>query len=623
MIGTILRYRYELIEKAGDGFLFTVYRARDRVQNRVVALKLLHTQFHGNARLVDALRQAAFTTARISNPCAARVYEFDEDEGAPFLLVEFARGASLKTRIRRVAPFSVPVAIDNAIGIAEGVDAAHRAGVVHADLCPQNVIVGMEGHVKVTDFGLSPVYTASPESLAMYVGRAAAYLPAEVSRGEPPGVATDVYSLGVVLYEMLTGDLPFSGDTPVAMAMQHAQKSLPALRVLNPAVPVTVEQMALKATQKDPELRYTTMAEFVYDLKAVRDALRFGRPLSWSPMDSRRPEVVSSPLPTATAPPIVIPTPVAPVESAPVIEETPVPLPETRQAEPPPPKRKEAQPVVAAPKPPPERPRNEGFYENAGVPMWLKVIWGLLLATVLVGIFVFAAVLFSNWTAPRDIFTPSLVGKTRTDAKKQLDALNLKMEVERTDYSEKFPPDTIYFMTPAAGKPLKAGSAVRVWLSRGSPTVRVPDVRGMTEEEAQKTLEAVDLGVTSKSRRQASDVVPYNNVIQQDPSAGTKVDRGRLVQLTVSNGPSLEDNFEVNTEVERQRAFEVDLTLPPGDTDVQVKIEVEDANGVRVAWEDIRPPGDHIVQQLSGIGDRITVRVYADGKLVKQMVFNR
>ncbi|MEI6512078.1 MAG: protein kinase [bacterium] len=617
MIGNILRYRYELIEKIGDGFLFSVFRARDRVQNRVIVVKLVRNPFYENAQLTEALRQAAFTTARLSNPAVARVYEIDEHEGMPFLITEYARGANLKERIRRVAPLSVPVAIDTAIGIAEGVDAGHRAGIVHADLCPQNVVVGMEGNIKVTDFGLSSVFTTVPEVRTAYLSRESAYLPPEVIKGESPSVVTDVFSLGIILYEMLTGDLPSSTGVTNATA-NNSERTLPSLRVLNPAVPSTVEEMVMKAADPSSESRYQTAAELLYDLKTVRDALRFGKPLTWSPKAaSARSEMAEASIRSATAPPIVIPevapTLIEPVAQAPievVKEVKPVVNEKPNQSEPPQPVSDDRQ-----------RPTyQEIVYEDVGVPLWLKIIWGTLLATVILGVLFFVAVLFFNWTSPSEVAMPSLIGKNKEDAKKLLEGLKLTMVTVKTDFNDEYAPDTIYLTKPPAKKPIKAGAEVEVWVSGGSRFVGVPNIINQSEEEARKIIKGVDLQVAQQSKQEQNDTIPYGFVIRQNPEPGKKLEHGRLVELTISSGPRDEGVPVTTTDNgDKMRIFEINVKLPRGTDDIPVKIDVEDDNGLRTAWDGVRTPGEQMVQQVTGIGQNITIRVYVNNRLVKEL----
>ncbi|MDW8291179.1 MAG: serine/threonine-protein kinase, partial [Armatimonadota bacterium] len=222
MISRVLAGRYEPLEKLGEGSLFAAYRARDHETNALVTVKLLLPAFADDAALVKALRECFLAASALNHPRIARILQVTEHEGQLVLVTEFVRGINLKERIRRVAPFTLSVGVDIAIAVAEGLENAHRAGIVHGDLRPHNIIVSQEGLVKITDFGLMPALQASPLAQTVWLTRAAPYLPPEVSEGWQVTPAADVYALGVILFEMITGGVPFPADTPVAIALRHA-----------------------------------------------------------------------------------------------------------------------------------------------------------------------------------------------------------------------------------------------------------------------------------------------------------------------------------------------------------------------------------------------------------------
>jgi serine/threonine protein kinase len=312
MTGNVLAARYELIEQLAEGLLFHVYRARDLSRSRVVTLKALRAPYAQNRPLLDALQMTLDARKRLRHPNLPELYEVDLEAQPPFFVEEFVRGLDLATRIRRTAPFTVPIAVEIMIGVVEGLQAIHSAGLTHGDLRPANIIVGSEWHVWLNGVGMRGVYRAEPGLAAAHEARAAAYTAPELFRGGAPSVASDIYACGVILFEMIAAAPPFVGETPVLTAEAHLNDPIPSLRQRNPATPRTVEGIVAKCLQKDPSQRYASALQLLNDLKAVRDALRFGKSLGWSPIDlpdSRSASPAQSDIfarkPTQPSPPVV------------------------------------------------------------------------------------------------------------------------------------------------------------------------------------------------------------------------------------------------------------------------------------------------------------------------------
>ncbi len=285
MINQLVSQRYETLEKIGEGPLFTVYKARDTALNRIVALKAVAGAFARDRALMEGLERGLEASANLTHPNITHFYEWGEDGDTVYATVEFVRGINLRERIRRIAPFTLSVAVDVAVSLAEALQYAHSQGQVHGDLRPHNVIVSPEGLVKLTDFGVMAGVVESPRAQADVLARSAIYHAPELSMKQPGSVAGDIYALGAVLYEMLTGTPLYAGDSLDTIADHHAFSPIPLPRVINPGVPRSVEGIIVKCLQKQPDARYRSAGEALSDLKSVRDALRFGKPLSWSPVD--------------------------------------------------------------------------------------------------------------------------------------------------------------------------------------------------------------------------------------------------------------------------------------------------------------------------------------------------
>lgn len=288
MIGQIINYRYEVLEKIGDGEVFSVYKARDKVLNRLVALKFVQVS---NGDFAAAVRAGYQNAAGLDHPFIARVLEADSAVEESFVACEYVRGINVKDRVSRAGAMQVPVALDVIIPVLEALEYAHANRVLHGDLRSADVVVSTDGEVKVTDFGLSSALRACPDVADRLGTRSVHYEAPEIAEGAPPSVSSDLYSVGVILYEMLTGALPFDGPTAVAVALKQARETPSAPRVLNTAVPKSLSDLVMRAIDKSPDERFPNASAMLGDLRAIRDALRVGKPISVpQPAVSARPE---------------------------------------------------------------------------------------------------------------------------------------------------------------------------------------------------------------------------------------------------------------------------------------------------------------------------------------------
>lgn len=263
----ILNNRYELEHKIGEGGMARVYRGRDLRLNRLVAIKVLHSHYASDQAFLNRFEHEAQAAANLRHPNIVDVYDVGQDGDIPYIVMEYVDGQDLKSILMQHGPMPVDQAIDIAASVAEGLEAAHRAGLIHRDIKPQNIIVGSNGAVKITDFGIakSKMSTAMTETGVTF--GTADYLSPEQARGQPATPASDVYSLGVTLYEMLTGRLPFTGDSSIAVAMQHVSEEPPPPRMHNPRIPSQLENLVLVALSKDPAARPRSALDFARRLR--------------------------------------------------------------------------------------------------------------------------------------------------------------------------------------------------------------------------------------------------------------------------------------------------------------------------------------------------------------------
>jgi serine/threonine-protein kinase len=470
----------------------------------------------------------------------------------------------LKERIRRSAPFSLTTAVDVGTAICDVLDFAHRRGFIHGDLRPGNILVTPEGQIKLTDFWVSNAVASSQSVRTNAMMRSVHYMAPEVAEGKPPTPVSDVYSLGVILFELLAGNLPFDGDTPIAIALRHARDPVPSLRALNPGVPKALEAAVVKALQKPPDSRFRSAKAMLNELKSVRDGLNLARPITWSqPAEKKAPE-------------------------------------------------------------PPQEPDEEMGDLEYAEPVILSALRKTLLAVVLV-IAIAVAIMFGYvLKKPADVKLPDLVGKTLEQAEATAGDMNFELAVRSEQFHEEAPAGSIYYMHPPAGRVIKTGKTVDVWVSKGSKYAKTPKVEGVSLEDAKKLILDAGLNVGEVSQEYNREV-PAGNILKQSPEPGTRQERNQSVTLVFSLGPEPEEvpitpeEYENDTdETPQVRTFDVKFTVPKGKKDCTVRIVVLDDYGETVAYSDVASPGDRIEQPVDGVGDKVTIRIYIDDKLVRE-----
>jgi len=264
-VGMVLGDRYEIIEKIGTGGMSDVYRAKCHKLNRFVAVKVLKQEFSENANFVSKFRTEAQAAAGMMHPNIVNVYDVGEENGTHYIVMELVEGITLKQYIEKKARLSVKEAISIAIQVSMGIEAAHNNHIIHRDIKPQNIMISKEGKVKVTDFGIAKAVTSN--TITSNVMGSVHYTSPEQARGGYSDEKSDIYSLGITMFEMLTGRVPFNGETTVAIAIKHIQEPMPSPREYIPEIPISVEQIVFKCTQKSPDRRYQSMPEVVADLK--------------------------------------------------------------------------------------------------------------------------------------------------------------------------------------------------------------------------------------------------------------------------------------------------------------------------------------------------------------------
>ena len=503
MAAETLNTRYEIIEAVpeADTLPFTVAKARDTTEDRVVTLQTLPApRITGGPTQRAAFLTAAQQAGRLDHPNIVRLYDQGTSgSGDLYVAGEFMRGITLKERIRRIAPFALAVAADIAVAIAEALEYAHAAGVAHGDLRPHQVLLSPEGQIKVSCFAYGraamQITEGGPDPLY------AAYAAPELDPRAAGTVAADIYALGATLYEMLTGAQPAQGG-----------EGPPSPRSLNPGVPPALEGIVQKALQPQPLGRYRSAAAMLADLRTVREALRSGRSLAWSPTGERRVPRAPDPGPT-----VVVARPADPAQ--------------TMVGEPAPP--------AAAVEKGREKDEDPDYSPGRTASRAFGIIVGVLFVVAVCGI-IGLTWYFTRFIAiPNDVQVPNLVGKTFDEAQQIADRDHFQLVERDPDtphYSVKWPENQIYQQDPPADRTIKAGRQVSVLRSAGPPLLPVPDLTGMTQDRATRAFQDANMPPIGTVTEDYSDTVPAGIVLSQQPAPHTMIARNVPVNFVVSRG---------------------------------------------------------------------------------------
>lgn len=487
LVGSVLDGRYRIERFIARGGMATVYEAIDLRLDRVVALKVMHPHLAHDDAFVARFQREAKSAARLTHGHVVAVYDQGSDGDHAYLAMEYVPGRTLRDVLREFGPLSPEQALVLLDPVLEALAAAHAAGFVHRDIKPENVLISDDGRVKVADFGLARAMESSDQSLThgVIIGTVAYLSPEQVEKGEADG-RSDIYAAGILLFEMITGQLPHAGESPLSVAYQHVNADVPAPSTINPAIPPDVDALVVTATRRDPALRYQGAGDFLVDERRIRAMLPPPRPF----VDARDTLVVD------------------------VSGLTPG---DTRPPQPPP-----AAPAAARPGEAPRRRRSKG-------PLIAVVVLLAVLGTA------FAA----WWLAAgpgRTTPTPDVLGQSVEQATATLAAAGLGIEIVAEDFSETVPAGAIVTTEPAPGDGARVDGTVQATVSKGPERYEVPAVKGLDPAGAQAAITAANL-LVGTVREAYDDNAPLGSVAATSPKAGTIAKPGTAVEIIVSKGP--------------------------------------------------------------------------------------
>jgi eukaryotic-like serine/threonine-protein kinase len=513
LVGRVLDGRYRVDARVAKGGMATVYEALDMRLDRTVALKVMHDGLGDDAQFTRRFVAEARAAARLSNPNVVAVFDQGDDDGTLFLAMEYVRGRTLRDVIRDEAPLSPARALDLLTPVLSALSAAHDAGIVHRDIKPENVLISDKGAVKVADFGLARAVSASGNTATqgLLMGTVS-YLAPELVTDGSADARSDVYSAGILLYEMLTGNKPHSGDTPIQVAYAHVHADVPPPSLEQPSIPPYVDALVQRATARDRDLRPTDARVFSRQVHRVRSALDEGLPddpeltgdLTVPIQQIRQDSGYDDGYTRGEAPP----------DSQPIRHDTiVVPVDRGRPTGAP------AKTAPSTPLPMPQRRRSRG-------PIALILI---LAAAIAIGT--------SAWYygIHRYTTTPELVNMSPAAAADAAAKEGLKTSTDNQDYSEDVKAGAVMGTDPAPGERIRKDGTIGLTVSKGPERYRVPQLVGLQLDAAQQALSPIKL-ITGQISEQYNETVPQGKVIAISPRFNTEVKPGTAVNFAVSKG---------------------------------------------------------------------------------------
>ena len=515
MIGEVLGNRYELIEKIGEGGMAIVYKARDNKLSRLVAVKILKNEFANNKDISDKFKKEATAVANFSDANIVNVLDVghEEEGNIDYFVMEYVDGKTLKELIVENGKLNYTVAISIAIQIAKALECAHRNNIIHRDVKPQNILVTENGLVKVTDFGIAKSSTSATITNTTTIMGSAHYLSPEQAKGTFIDLRSDIYSLGIVLYEMVTGILPFDGESPVTIALKHIQSEPIEPKKHNPSIPDSLNNLIMKSISKESINRYQNCRELINDLQKIKENPNtpIGARVNYD--DGRT--IVMEPIRTEN----IVSKDAGVTSNKKVYSKSDF---ENDY----------------------EEEDDDDFFESKNNSKKSKrnnktmIIVGVIVIVIaLLGGIAFGSGLFTGGGASsKSVTVPNIVGMTVDNAKKELEKLGLNIKVSETVESDE-EENTILEMNPTANMQAKKGDTIEVKVSGGVAKVKVPDLRDYEINYIKDLL--TQKGLEWNISEQYSENIKSGYLINQYPERDTEVPKGTTIELTISKGPEV------------------------------------------------------------------------------------
>ena len=609
----LLDDRYRLLERIGGGGMAEVFLAEDVLLARQVAVKLLRPQFTGDEEFVSRFRQEARAAARLSHPNIVSIYDVGCEADTHYIVMEYVPGETLKESIKRQGRMPAAMAVEYAVQIAGALKHAHDNQIVHCDIKPHNILIHRDGTAKVTDFGIARAVSSQTTTQVAGVLGSVHYLSPEQARGYGVDAKSDIYSLGVVLYEMLAGAPPFDGNSPISIAMKHIQEEPRSLKELRPDLPTPLLLLIGKAMAKKPEARQESARVFLQEAEQAAKQLHG--------LDAD----VTPPLPES--------------------------LPD--------------KPVAAV--------RRSWLDRLKKIPRWSWGLLGLLLVSFLAG----QIIADGGLGGGKEVMVQDVIGKPAETARSLLLNDQLKVQISEA-FDERVAAGYVISQQPRGGQVVKEQRVVQIVVSKGQDVTVIPDLKGLPRREAEARIRSAGLKVGLITEEYSADVKP-ELVVSQNPRPPGQVAKGVLVDIVLSKGKSPQQvtmpDFQgeslqsalarieslklrvgtiretvnarfapgsisgqapvagsqvyegttvdlelVKSEAGIPKRARIQFVVPEGPIRQSCKILVEDASGIRTAYEGVHKPGERIEKLVEGTGE-MTIRILANNKLIQEQTF--
>lgn len=496
--GQMINDRYEIIKSIGEGGMANVYLAYDTILDRRVAIKVLRGDLSNDEKFVRRFQREALSASSLSHPNIVEMYDVGEDNGIYYIVMEYIEGKTLKQLIKKRGALTLSEAIDIMLQITDGISQAHDSYIIHRDLKPQNIMIKEDGTIKITDFGIAMALNSTQLTQTNSVMGSVHYLPPEQASGKGSTIRSDIYSMGILFYEILTGTLPFKGDNAVEIALKQMRDEIPSVRKKNPAIPQSVENVILKATAKNPKNRYSDAKEMHADLLTVLNDDRINE----AKLVFKYPEhEVDENTKTIST----------------IKTKTDQKL-----------KNEDNEEVANIIEP-----------DDKVIKKTNKVIWILgsifaLLAIILVSVFL----ILPYFTKIPDVKIPDVSNMTVIDAENELKKNGFEVELETVkEESEKIEKGKVIKTDPQAGRTIKKGSSITLYESLGKETYTVEDYTGSNYIEIQTLLKSVYGLEVTVEKKDVDTSKEYNEqeIVDQSVKAGTVLGKGDSITLYIPN----------------------------------------------------------------------------------------
>ena len=569
MKGQKISDRYQIIKAIGEGGMANVYLAYDTILDRNVAVKVLRGDLANDEKFVRRFQREALSASSLSHPNIVEVYDVGEDAGQYYIVMEYVEGKNLKDLIKKRGKLTLSEVIDIMLQITDGMSVAHDSYIIHRDIKPQNIMILENGMVKIMDFGIAMAMNSTQLTQTNSVMGSVHYIPPEQANGKGAILQSDIYSMGIVMYELLTGTLPYRGDNAVEIALKHLKEPLPSIREILPNIPTSVENIIIKATAKNPKNRYSDAREMHMDLLTCLDEERLHEPK------------ITLPYPEFTDD-----------------------------------KKKESKKISNDEPVKSKNIKIEKTVDDEGENLAKQITKNDLkkqnkLLIVLASIFTFLIVaittiviLIPALTTNKEITIPDVSGYTVEDALKTLQDAGFKVASDQQKTSsDTIPYGNVVKTSPLANTKRTKGTEVTLWVSEGDSKITLEDYAGKNYLEIKGKLEALDIQVLVEKKSTTDEKAEENTILSQTPAAGEKVSKGDYVTLYIPNVDKYPDfttgSYTYNDVVDYLKKYNVTVN----------KIEKEDnSRDAGIVIGQSREKGSRIVENTS-----ITITVTKKG----------